>query len=109
MWDDADVLLCADCVPFAMADFHQRLLTGKTLAVGCPKLDNPEPYVDKLASAFAGNSVRSVTVARMEVPCCGLERIAQAAMDRAGKSIPLTTVVVGVDGKMRAINGVPVT
>ena len=108
MWNDADVLLAADCVPFAMPDFHQRLLAGKTLAIACPKLDDPGPYVDKLASIFAGSNVRSITVARMEVPCCGLERIVQVAMERAGKTIPLTTIVVGVEGKMRSINGVPV-
>ena len=109
LWNDADVLICADCVPFAMHDFHQRLLAGKTVAVACPKLDDPGPYVDKLASVFVGSNVRTLTVAQMEVPCCSMERIVQAALDRAGKSIPLTTIIVGVDGKLQSINGVAIT
>ncbi len=100
IWQDADVLLAADCVPFAYAAFHQGMLAGKTLAIACPKLDDCEPYVRKLAAIFASNSVRSVTVARMEVPCCGgLARVAQMALAQAGREdIPLKIIVVKIDG-----------
>jgi len=103
IWQDADVLFCADCVPFAMPDFHQRLLAGKTLAVACPKLDDPAAYVDKLAGIFAGNDIRSITVAHMEVPCCfGLEQIVRSALARAGKDIPVTTIKVSIGGTVLA-------
>ncbi len=106
LWKDADVLLAADCVAFAMGDFHDRLLAGKTLAIACPKLDDPQEYVGKLAGAFAEGGVKSLTIARMDVPCCGgLESIVQAAMEQAGVSIPLTVVVVSVDGTIQEING----
>ncbi len=106
LWKDADVLLAADCVSYAMGDFHDRLLTGKTLAIACPKLDDSQPYIDKLAGVFAEGGVKSLTVARMEVPCCGgLEAIVQAAMEQAGVTLPLTVVVVSVDGAIQQING----
>ena len=100
IWQDADVLLAADCVPFAYPAFHQEMLAGKTLAIACPKLDDCEPYVQKLAAIFARNAVRSVTVARMEVPCCGgLVRIAQMALAQAGREdIPLKIIIVKIDG-----------
>jgi ferredoxin len=103
VWKDADVLLAADCAAYALPDFHSRLLKGRSLAVACPKLDDAEFYVEKLSRVFASNAVRSVTVARMEVPCCaGLERIARAAMERSGKKLPMKTVVVGVGGGILA-------
>lgn len=87
LWANADVLLCADCVPFAYPDFHEKLLAGRTLAIACPKLDNCQPYIDKLTTIFASNSIRSITVARMEVPCCsGLTRVAQMALEASGRS-----------------------
>lgn len=103
MWQDADVLLAADCVPFACAEFHDRLLAGKTLAIACPKLDDVEPYLRKLAGIFAANPIRSVTVAIMEVPCCaGLYHLAQTAIAQAGREdIELKVAVVGVDGTLR--------
>lgn len=106
VWADADVLLAADCVPFAMPDFHERLLSGKTLAIACPKLDNPEPYVSKLADIFASQSIKSITIARMEVPCCGgLEHIVGLAMEKANVKIPLTVVIVSANGTMLSVNG----
>ena len=106
IWQDADVLIAADCVGFAMPDFHERLLTGRTLAVACPKLDDVEPYVQKLAGIFARNGIKSITVARMEVPCCGgLEKIVRAALDQAGAAIPLTVVIVGAAGGVLAVHG----
>ena len=105
VWQDADVLIAADCVGFAMPDFHERLLAGKTLAVACPKLDDVEPYIEKLASIFANNGIRSLTVARMEVPCCGgIVTAVREALKRSGRSdIPLREVRVGMDGSI--VNG----
>lgn len=102
MWQDADVLICADCVPFAAADFHEKLLAGRALAIACPKLDDMRPYVAKLANIFGGNTIRSITVAHMEVPCCtGILRAVQMALAEAGRQdIPMRDVVVGVDGKL---------
>ncbi len=96
---DADLLLSADCVPFALADFHSRYLKGRPVVVGCPKLDDAGYYVDKLADILKVGGVKSLTVLRMEVPCCsGLVRIAEMAVEKAGVGIPFTEVVVGVDG-----------
>ncbi len=109
IWQDADVLIAADCVAYAMGDFHDRLLAGRTLAVACPKLDDVQPYVEKLAAVFAAGGVRSVTVARMEVPCCGgLERLVREALAKADSAIPLDVIVVGIDGRIQNVNGVKV-
>ena len=104
IWNNADVLICADCVPFAMPDFHERLLAGKTVAVGCPKLDNLDAYAEKLAGVFANNKIRSVTVARMEVPCCtGLLIATKEALERAGKrEIEFHDVTIGIKGQILA-------
>lgn len=102
IWRDADVLIAADCVGFAMPDFQERLLAGKTLAIACPKLDDVEPYVDKLASIFANSTIRSLTVAHMEVPCCsGIVTVVKEALQRSGRTdIPLRDVTVGVSGSI---------
>jgi len=106
LWRDADVLIAADCVGFAVPDFHERLLAGKSLAVACPKLDNTQPYIDKLAHVFAHNSVRSVTVAHMEVPCCnGIVHVVRTALERSGRTdIPVTDVTIGVDGTIQSVH-----
>ncbi len=79
------MLVAADCTAFAYADFHRRFMDGKTTVIGCPKLDAVD-YTGKLAEIFASNDVASVTVARMEVPCCGgLEQAARTALARSGK------------------------
>jgi hypothetical protein len=99
----AHLLLAADCVAFAHPAFHHDLLRGRTLAVGCPKLDDAGFYAQKLASILRANDVRSLTVAHMEVPCCfGLERVAQQAVAESGKDIPVETVIVGRDGTMKS-------
>ena len=97
-----DVLLAADCVPFAYADFHQRLLAGHALAIACPKLDDgQEIYVEKLTGLIERAGIRSLTVVTMEVPCCmGLLRLAQEAMVLAGRSVPVRSVVVSVRGEI---------
>jgi len=102
-YQGADLLLAADCVPFAHAAFHSDLLCGRTLAIGCPKLDDAIFYVEKLANILSANDIRSLTVAHMEVPCCfGLERVAAQAVARSGKQIPIETVIVGRDGTIKS-------
>ena len=97
--DRADVLLAADCVPFAYAGFHGKLLRGKKLLVGCPKLDDASFYADKLAAILRQNDIRSLTIAHMEVPCCyGLVALARRALAQSGKSIPVEDVTIGVQG-----------
>lgn len=96
----ADLLIAADCVPFAYADFHRKLLKGKVLLVGCPKLDDAQHYLEKLTEMFRRNDVRSVTVAHMEVPCCfGLVNLVESAIANSGKDIPLETRRIGVQGE----------
>jgi len=95
----ADILIAADCVPFAFADFHTRFLQGKTVLVGCPKLDDVSYYADKLTDIFKVNNVNSVEVAYMEVPCCyGLVQTVRRAIEDSGKAIPLTLTKVGIRG-----------
>jgi ferredoxin len=100
IWQDADVLIAADCVGFALPDFHERLLAGKTLVIACPKLDDVGPYVEKLTRIFAGNAIRSITVAHMEVPCCGgIVRVVRAALAASGRmDLRMTDITVGIDG-----------
>lgn len=102
MWTDADVLIAADCVAFAMPDFHSKLLAGRSVAIACPKLDDVEPYIEKLTLIFAGNTIRSITIAHMEVPCCsGIVRVVREAIERSGRNdIPVQDVTVGIDGSI---------
>ncbi|HOW31469.1 MAG TPA: 4Fe-4S binding protein [Bacteroidales bacterium] len=96
----ADVVLAADCVAFAMGDFHNRLLKGKSLVIACPKLDsNKDAYVEKLTAMIAQSKINTLTVPIMEVPCCGgLLQIANIAIQQAGRKIPLKRIVVGIKG-----------
>jgi len=94
-----DLLFAADCVGFALPDFHSTLLRGKQLIIACPKLDDTHAYLDKLVAIFQNNAVRSVEIARMEVPCClGLRRLIETAIDQAGVDVPVAVTVVGIDG-----------
>jgi hypothetical protein len=88
-FQDADLVIAADCVPFAYAEFHQRFLAGKVLVVFCPKLDNAyEEYVEKMARIIQSNAIKSISVVHMEVPCCfGTMNIVNAALKKAGKDI----------------------
>jgi len=98
---DADLLLVADCVPFALADFHGRFLRGRPVVVGCPKLDDAEAYVAKLVAILTLSSIRSLTVVHMEVPCCtGLVRIARAALAASKADVPLEDVTISIRGKV---------
>jgi len=93
-----DVLLSADCVAYAMGGFHESLLKGKTLAIACPKLDEgKEIYREKLTALIDHAQINTLTVAMMEVPCCrGLLALAQQAVEKAGRKIPLKAVVVSI-------------
>ncbi len=98
-WTDADLLVAADCTAFALGGFHGSLLKGRRLVIACPKLDDCDGYVEKLAAIMKGNSIRSVTVAHMEVPCCGgIVRIVRAALEASGKGLPFTDITVGIEG-----------
>jgi NAD-dependent dihydropyrimidine dehydrogenase PreA subunit len=99
---NADLLVAADCVPFAYPRFHEDFLAGRALVVGCPKLDDLGAYVEKLGRIFATNDLKSVTVVRMEVPCCGgISTAAHRALAASGGKLPVRDVVVGVDGVVR--------
>jgi len=101
-FQDADILVCADCVAFAMGSMHQELLKGKALAIACPKLDDTTAYVDKLAHIFNVNSIKSITVAIMEVPCCrGLDIMVREALQKSGREIPLESITIGINGERR--------
>lgn len=94
-----DLLVAADCSAFALGSFHRDLLQGKKLAIACPKLDDARGYLEKLAELVRSNTVYSITVAIMEVPCCrGLKKLVEDAVAASGKSIAVKTVVVGIDG-----------
>ena len=96
----ADLLIAADCVPFAYADFHEDMLKNRVLAVGCPKLDDVSLYRNKLAAIFRTADIKSVTVVNMEVPCCfGLKRVVQEAMELSGKHVPLRQETISIKGK----------
>jgi len=95
----ADVLLAADCVPFAYADFHKDFLKDKALLIACPKLDDTSPYLDKLVAMIQQSQIRSLTVMHMEVPCCsGLVFLARQAVAASGLEIPLETIKIGISG-----------
>ena len=97
---DQDVLLAADCVAFAIGDFHQRFLAGSSLAIACPKLDNnQEIYLQKLVTMIDEAEIRSLKVMVMEVPCCGgLVRLAEEALRRAQRDLSVECLVVGTQG-----------
>jgi ferredoxin len=96
----ADVLIAADCTAFACGAFHQTLLAGRKLVIACPKLDTgKEVYVDKIRALIDDSKISSLTLAIMEVPCCGgLKRLVDEAMAGASRTVPVSTVVVGIEG-----------
>ena len=97
---NADLLIAADCVPFAYANFHEDMLKDRVLAVGCPKLDDVTLYRNKLAAIFRAADIRSVTVVNMEVPCCfGLNRLVQEAMELSGNKVPLRQETISIKGE----------
>ncbi len=101
-FQDADLLIAADCVPFAYPNFHQDFLKGKAVVVGCPKLDDVQFYKEKLTEILKANSIKSVTVPYMEVPCCfGLVKATEDAIAASGKNIPLKKVKIGIRGDIK--------
>ena len=97
---DADLVIVADCVPFAYADFHQDFLKEKAIAIGCPKLDQMDPYIEKITQIIKTAKPESIKVVHMEVPCCfGLIHIVQQAMKQAGSDIPFEAVKIGINGE----------
>ena len=95
----ADLLVAADCTPFAYPDVHRDFFKGRVVLCGCPKLDDQEQYVQKFTEIFKRNAIKGVTVLVMEVPCCGgMPVIIQKAMQAAGRNVPVETVVVGIEG-----------
>jgi len=103
-WENADLLIAADCVAVAYGDFQAKLLQGKKVIIACPKLDDTGNYVDKLADILIVNSIRSITVAFMEVPCCtGIVHIVREALVKSGKDLPLQQIRIGIRGGAEAI------
>lgn len=98
----ADVVLAADCVAYSFADFHNRFLTGKILAIACPKLDsNKESYIEKIKAMILYSAINTLTVIIMEVPCCGgLLQLAAKAVAESGRKIPLKSVIIGTRGNI---------
>ncbi len=98
----SDLLLAADCVAYAAGNFHDGYLKGKTLAIACPKLDaNKEAYHDKLVSLIRDAKINTLTVIKMEVPCCGgIEHMAVAAVEAAGRKVPVKSITLSVRGEV---------
>lgn len=102
-FNDVDLLIGADCVPIAYPNFHQELLKDKTIAIACPKLDNTEPYLNKLTEIFKNNKINSITIARMEVPCCGgLSMIVKQAVLQSQIEVPIYEKIISVHGEILA-------
>jgi len=100
-YQGADLLIAADCCAYAYGDFHNDFIKGKTLAIGCPKLDNAGAYEEKLAAILKENDIKSVSVAYMEVPCCtGLVRLIEEAIRQSGKSLAIRKVKIGIQGQI---------
>ena len=96
----ADLLIAADCTPFAYGNFHRDFIRGRVTLIGCPKLDGVR-YADKLGMILKENDIRSITLVRMTVPCCGgLSYAAQTAIETCGKEIPLHIVTISPDGRI---------
>jgi len=98
----ADLLITADCVPVAYAGYHEDFLKGKAVVMGCPKLDDNNFYTQKLTELFSRSDVRSITVLKMEVPCCGgIAVAARQALAASGKEIPYKEVTIGIQGEIK--------
>ena len=99
-FNKAKLLIAADCTAYAYANFHQEFMNGKITIVGCPKLDAVD-YSEKLTEIIRNNDIKSVTIVRMEVPCCGgLENAAKTALQNSGKFIPWNVVTISIDGQI---------
>lgn len=100
--DNIDLLISADCVPFTYANFHSKFLKGKVLMMLCPKLDSDiDSYIEKLANIFKTKNIKSITIVRMEMPCCGgVEMIVEAALKKANKNIIIKEYTISIDGEI---------
>lgn len=99
-FDGADLLIAADCTAYAYGDFHNKFIKGKITLIGCPKLDQGD-YSEKITQIIALNDIKSVTVVRMEVPCCGgIEFAVKRAAEASGKDMPLKVVTISTDGRI---------
>jgi NAD-dependent dihydropyrimidine dehydrogenase PreA subunit len=97
----ADVLMAADCVPFAHRDFHGKFLADRPVIIGCPKLDEQQKYLEKLTEVVTNSGLKSINIVIMEVPCCsGLKKLVDEAVRKSGKDIPVRTTVVGIQGQI---------
>jgi ferredoxin len=97
---EANLLVAADCAAYAYGDFHNRFIKNKITLIGCPKLDDVD-YTEKLTAIIKNNNIKSVTVVRMEVPCCGgIENAVKSALQNSGKFIPWQVVTISTDGKI---------
>ena len=98
---EQEVLIAADCVPFAMRDFHGKYLAGRPVIIGCPKLDEQKAYLDKLTDIVKGSGLKAIQIVHMEVPCCfGLEKLVEEAVLRSGRKVPVKVSVVGIKGEI---------
>ena len=99
-FDGADLLIAADCTAYAYANFHNDFIRGRITLIGCPKLDEGD-YAQKLTEIFANNRIKSITVVRMAVPCCGgILTATKRAMAASGKKLPWNVVIIGTDGNI---------
>ncbi len=100
-FQNAALLIVADCVPFAYANFHKDFLNDKAIAIGCPKLDDADYYIEKITRIINNAHPKSIKVVNMEVPCCfGLVHIVKQALKQAGKEIPFETITVSIEGEV---------
>ncbi len=103
-FNNADVLIAADCTAFSIPEFQGKFVKGKKLIIACPKLDNAKLYVEKLTRILSDNTIKSVSVSRMEVPCCGgLTHIVKEAIKQSGKNIPYGETVIGIKGDVKKL------
>ena len=97
---DSELLVAADCVPFAYPNFHADFLAGRSLIIGCPKLDDADFYVEKMAELLKKNNIKAINLVNMEVPCCfGLQSIVEEAVKKAGKVLPIRQTVITIRGE----------
>ena len=100
-FDGANLLVAADCTAYAYGNFHNDFIRNHITLIGCPKLDNAD-YAEKLTAIIGNNNIKSVTVARMEVPCCGgIESAVKSALQSSGKFIPWRVVTITSDGRIK--------
>jgi ferredoxin len=100
-FDNADLLIAADCAPIALKDFDEKMLQGKKIAIGCPKFDDARAYAQKLGEILKENNISSITVAHMEVPCCSaLNWVVSKALEASGKKIPVKEYEISVGGEV---------